>query len=126
MKGYNRCMALKIPVIVTLSARSGVCFAAPVHVYDRAGLPFYHRREAQHRASMSHLGAAVKTPAAVVADFAMCKNRDRHVLSGNAVSSADPRGPCLTHRNIINAHGSTATMRSNPAAVSQFQFRTTP
>jgi len=53
------------------------------------------------------------------------KNRDRCVLSGNAVSSADPRGPCLTHRNIINAHGSTATMRSNPAAVSQFQFRTT-
>src|ERR1700730_4435595 len=73
MKGYNRCMALKIPVIVTLSARSGLCFAAPVHVYDRAGLPFYHRREAQHRASMSHLVAAVKTPAAVVADFAMLR-----------------------------------------------------
>jgi hypothetical protein len=30
---------------VTLSARSGLCFAAPVHVYDRAGLSFYHRRE---------------------------------------------------------------------------------
>jgi hypothetical protein len=30
------------------------------------------------------------------------------------------------HLNIINAHGSTATMRTNPAAVSQFQFKTTP
>jgi hypothetical protein len=54
------------------------------------------------------------------------ENLDGYVLSGNAVSSVDPRGPCLTHRNIFNAHGSTATMRSNPAAVSQFQFRTTP
>jgi hypothetical protein len=45
MKGYNRCMALKIPVTVTLSARSGLCFAAPVHVYVRAGLSFNHRRE---------------------------------------------------------------------------------
>jgi len=46
MKGYNRCMALKIPVTVTLSARPGLCFAALVNVCDRAGLSFYLRREA--------------------------------------------------------------------------------
>jgi hypothetical protein len=40
MKGYNRRMASKIPVTVTLSARPGLCFAALVDVYDRAGLPF--------------------------------------------------------------------------------------
>jgi len=30
------------------------------------------------------------------------------------------------HMNIINMHGRNATMGSNPAAVSQFQFRATP
>jgi hypothetical protein len=30
------------------------------------------------------------------------------------------------HMNIINMHGRNATMGSNPAALSQFQFRTTP
>jgi hypothetical protein len=43
---------VEIPVTVILTARPGLCFAAPVHVYDRAGLPFYYRREAQHRASI--------------------------------------------------------------------------
>jgi hypothetical protein len=30
------------------------------------------------------------------------------------------------HMNIISMHGRNATMGSNPAALSQFQFRTTP
>jgi hypothetical protein len=30
------------------------------------------------------------------------------------------------HMNIINVQGSNATMGSNPAAFSQFQFRATP
>jgi hypothetical protein len=30
------------------------------------------------------------------------------------------------HMNVINMHGRNATMGSNPAAVSQFQFRATP
>jgi hypothetical protein len=30
------------------------------------------------------------------------------------------------HMNIINMHGRNATMGSKPAALSQFQFRTTP
>jgi hypothetical protein len=67
MKGYNRCMALKIPVTVTLSARSGLCFAAPVHVYVRAGLSFNHRREGsassfEHRSPCHAAIVSVKEP----------------------------------------------------------------
>src|SRR5712691_9972455 len=48
--------------------------------------------------------------------------RDGNAPWSNAVSSSDLRVPCLMHLNIINSQGSTATTRSNPAAVSQFQF----
>jgi len=45
----------EIPVIVRLTARPGTCFAALIHVYDRAGLPFYHRREGS-ASSFDHPG----------------------------------------------------------------------
>jgi hypothetical protein len=54
------------------------------------------------------------------------EDQDDNVLLGNAGSSSELRGPGLMQLNIINAHGNTATTRSNPTAVSQFQCRTTP
>jgi len=53
-------------------------------------------------------------------------NRGGNVLSDNAVSSSDLRVPCLMHMNIINMHGRNARMGSNPAVVSQVQFKATP
>jgi hypothetical protein len=50
-------------------------------------------------------------------------DRDGNVLSGNGVSSFDPRVPCLMHMNIIAMHGRNARIGNSPAVVSQLQFR---
>jgi hypothetical protein len=69
----------EIPVIVTLSARSGLYFAAPVHIYDGAGLSFYHRREGS-ASSFDHPG-----------DFlGCCENHGRTVAHHAAHTTHHP------------------------------------